>query len=243
MSDTDVKSNTFTEEGRILQVEYAIKNISRAPPTIALKCTDGVVLIGFMAKSAEKKKSEDEIPEKINPKKKNGQKIFQIQEDIYVAVTGMFSDSLQLVSYARVKAEEFKEKFCCEMSLTNLVSTVGEIKHAFTLKSGMRPFGVSFLYAGTHNDDYCLMSSDPSGTINTWKGFCVGEHEDAVNSTFRTEIADKEMCMKEGTKCILRILGKVTECGEKEAERLEVLHFSKEKKHFLSVDEIKEYFE
>lgn len=50
-TDTDKLSkdnfNAFNEEGRILQVEYAIKNVSNAGTTLGLVCKDGIFLLGI----------------------------------------------------------------------------------------------------------------------------------------------------------------------------------------------------
>ncbi|KAM0675178.1 Proteasome subunit alpha type-4 [Gurleya vavrai] len=214
------KSNVFEEDGRILQVEYAIKNTTKAPTTIVLKCSDGIILLGFS-------------PEK--------EKIYEIQSNIYVSISGFFSDALQLLSYARVNAEEFRENYDQEISVKALAGIVGELKQSFTIQGNKRPFGVCFLYAGMDGDDYCLLSNDPSGTINNWRGVCVGENEDAINIALRNEIGEKEISLDEGTREILKILGKIKECGEKKIPSLEIMHFTKEKKHFLTEDEIKQY--
>lgn len=222
--DTANKTNTFNEEGRLLQVEFAIKNVSKAGTIIGYVCTDGVVLIG------------------INQEETNGQleKIYQLSENVYCAVSGLFSDAMRLKRYAQVKAQETIELYDTECPIKVLCRKIGEEKQRFTHYRGSRPFGVSLLYCGADSNGYVLMSTDPSGSINQWKGMCFGENEDAINNGMRNDLPDEPVDMVTGTKEILKILSKVRECGPKEADKFEILHFTLENKKFLARDEILE---
>lgn len=218
MISSDVKTNTYNEDGRILQVEYAIKNTTKAPTTVALKCSDGILLLG------------------LSPEK---EKVYKLQPNIYTSVSGIFPDALQLISFARVEAENYRELYESEIPLSSLVQIISELKQNFTIMGGKRPFGVCMLYAGMEGDEYCLMSTNPSGTVTKYVGVCVGEEENAVNGALRNELGGKVFSLEEGTREVLRILGKVKECGEKEIPMLEIFHFTKDKKRFLGEDEIR----
>ncbi|CAD26654.1 26S PROTEASOME ALPHA-TYPE SUBUNIT C9 [Encephalitozoon cuniculi GB-M1] len=222
MDDNKPKSNTFTDEGRLPQVEFAIKNVSRAGTIIGYVCSDGVVLMG------------------VNKEPTNGpmEKIYQLSDSIYCVLCGLFGDAMELKRYARIKAQEVLERFGVECPLTTLCKFVGQRKQAFTQYAGTRPFGVSFLYAGVIDGKYALMSTDPSGTSNRWKGMCYGENEEAINRGLKNDFPEDEMDMKTATVEILRLLGKARELGPKEADRLEILHFSKDCKKYLPCDEV-----
>lgn len=219
MISSDSKTNTFTDEGRILQVEFAIKNVSKAPTMIGYTCNDGIILLGMKNSPTTKK-----------------EKIYKISKNIYCAIAGIFSDAIQLVGYARVRSEGYREYYEDEIPVRSVANAVGVLKQGFTIGGGLRPFGVSLLYAGI-NDGYELFSTDPSGAVIKWKGVCFGEMEDQINSALKD--LQENLSLEEATREILKILAKVKELGENKIELLEIMHFTKEKKRFLSHEEIK----
>ncbi|TBU03096.1 subunit of proteasome [Hamiltosporidium magnivora] len=222
MAIGDAKTNTFTEEGRILQVEYAIKNVSQAGTIVGLNCNDGVLLLGIKKGAVQSFK----------------EKIYKLSEGIYCCVCGIFPDALQIVQYARVNAQNFLEEFGNSMPVSTLARKVGELKQGFTQSGGMRPFGVSFLYAGIKDNQYLLYSTDPSGTCNAWKGKAYGEFEDAINNGFKNDLSDDNKTFKEGLKSLIQIISKSRECNEESAPLFEVLHLSKDGCKFLTNEEI-----
>ncbi|KCZ76318.1 hypothetical protein H311_02690, partial [Anncaliia algerae PRA109] len=110
------KANIFTEEGRILQVEYAIKNVSNAGTIISVICTDGVLLLGL------KKGTPSLYREKIYP----------LSDDIYCAVSGSFADCLKLVGFARLKSQEITDEFGISCPIETISKKIGELKQSMT---------------------------------------------------------------------------------------------------------------
>lgn len=216
-------TNTFSEEGRLLQTEYAIKNVSKAGTTIGLVCTDGVLLIGI---------NKSELTD-------DKEKIYKIKPNVYISVCGLFGDAMLLKKYGQVMAQDFLEEFDHDCDIDRICNFISEKKQLFTQYNSTRPFGVSFLYVGLDNNKYKLCSTDPSGTINNWKGVCFGENEDSINNGLRSDLPNLDMDLERGTYEIFKILSKVTECGTKDYKKYEILHFKKAKTRFLEFDEIK----
>lgn len=215
------KTNTYTEEGRILQVEYAIKNVTKAPTMLGLVCTDGLILLGY----------------KSTPNQQR-EKIFKVSNNIHLGIAGLFSDAIQLIGHARVESEEYKEYFEDEISVQSLANALGGVKQRFTISGGKRPFGVSILYGGSLEDEFVLYCTDPSGSVSRWKGLCIGENDEQINTKLR-EIGDIDI--KQGTKKIIGILKSCKDCTEKDVEKLEILHMFENKRIFLSKEEIMQY--
>lgn len=221
MESSKPKANIFTDEGRLPQVEFAIKNVSKAGTIIGYVCVDGVVLVG------------------INKEPTNGraEKIYQLSENVYCALCGLFGDAMRLKRLAQIKGQEILERFGVECPLMTICKTIGQRKQSFTQFAGTRPFGTSFLYSGIMDGKYALLSTDPSGALNQWRGMCYGENEDAINSAMKNDFS-ADLSMEQATSEVLRTLGKTQESGPKEAERIEIFHFSRECKRFLLRDEI-----
>ena len=61
--------------------------------------------------------------------------------------------------------------------MEELVEYICSVKHAYTQVGGLRPFGVSFLFAGWDAvNGYQLYHSDPSGNYSGWKGHAIGSN-------------------------------------------------------------------
>ncbi|KAL0266124.1 UNVERIFIED_CONTAM: hypothetical protein PYX00_011840 [Menopon gallinae] len=209
MSTTEKRANVFTEEGRILQVEYAIKNVANAGTIAGLVCTDGVLVIGIKKGSSTG----------------GHEKIYKVCSNIYCAVSGLFSDCIRVVKQARLKAHDVLEELGVVYPVSTLARIIGEMKQRLTQIGGTRPFGVAMLYIGEEDGKYVMFSTDPSGTVGEWKGKCYGENEDAINTAMKKEFADKTLCLDEATTKMFSILASARELGEKEADIVEVLHF------------------
>jgi 20S proteasome subunit alpha 3 len=54
--------------------------------------------------------------------------------------------------------------------------------------TGLRPFGVSFLFAGwDEHFGFQLYQSDPSGNYGGWKATAIGANHQAANSILKTD--------------------------------------------------------
>lgn len=219
------KTNTYNEEGRILQIEYAIKNVSQAGTMLGYVCTDGVLLIGF-------KKS-------INIH--NLEKLYKISDNIYACIAGIYADALQLIAYLRLKSEEFKFDFDMEISVHGLANELGMLKQSFTMSKGTRPFGVCVLLVGLEDDNYVLYSVLPSGSVMKWTAICYGEDEAVINSNLINNLGTEKYTVEEATREVINILKKHKEIKDDKMDLIEVLQFKKDSKKFLTSEQIKSY--
>lgn len=89
----DKHTNVFNNSGRISQIEYAIKAIKNSGPAMAIHFKDGIIF-------ATEKRSSSKLM--IPPK--HGDKVFKVDDHVYVIVSGMTSDANYLLEYARKTA-------------------------------------------------------------------------------------------------------------------------------------------
>lgn len=92
----DSKTTTFTPEGRLLQVEYAMEAINNAGSTVGVLCPEGIVI------AAERKQTS-----KLLERSKNSEKMYQIDEHIICAAAGLTADANTLISYARRMSQQY----------------------------------------------------------------------------------------------------------------------------------------
>lgn len=223
MVDQQVQTNAFSEEGRLLQAEYAIKGVKEAGTIIGLVCTNGVILLG------------------INPTKASSlEKIYQINKNSFVAVSGIFSDALRLIKFARLESCTIKEKIGFIPKVSVLTELMSAEMQYYTQIVSARPFGVCLLYSGYEEDEYVLYSTDPSGTVNRWKAICYGSDDESINSLLRNEIKDTEISVDQGLHILFKIILKAREWNKNFYENIEVLVHNHEGPKILSVSELKE---
>ncbi|KAI0494591.1 hypothetical protein KFK09_024732 [Dendrobium nobile] len=131
--------NTFSPEGRLLQVEYAIEAIKLGATAIGIKTKQGVVL------AVEKRLTSPLLePSSV-------EKIMEIDEHIGCAMSGFIADARTLVEHARVETQNHRFSYGEPMTVESTTQALCD--HAIRFGEGeeesmSRPFGVSLLIAG-----------------------------------------------------------------------------------------------
>ncbi|CAD6336212.1 unnamed protein product [Miscanthus lutarioriparius] len=148
--------NTFSPEGRLFQVEYAIEAIKLGSTTIGLKTKDGIVL------AVEKRVTSPLLePSSV-------EKIMEIDEHIGCAVSGLIADARTLVEHARVETQNHRFSYGEPMTVESSTQAICDLALRFgegDEESMSRPFGVSLLIAGHDENGPSLYYTDPSGTF------------------------------------------------------------------------------
>ena len=91
-NEYDRNVNTFSNRGRLYQVEYAMKAVEQGCTTLGIQTKDGVIL------AAEKKiASKLQIPSSI-------ENIMKIDDHVICTYSGLRSDARALIERARVEA-------------------------------------------------------------------------------------------------------------------------------------------
>ena len=73
---------------------------------------------------------------------------------------------------------------------------------------GLRPFGVSLLYAGWDpHYEFQLYHSDPSGNYSGWKATCIGANSGTAQSLLKQDYKD-DITMEEAVELVLKTMSK-----------------------------------
>ena len=188
----------FSPDGRLFQVEYAREAVKRGTTTVGLKFKDGVALI--VDKRIASKLIESTSIEKI----------FQIDEHIGCATSGLVADARVLVDHARVVAQINKVTYAEKIDLETLVKRLCDFKQNYTQYGGVRPFGTALLVAGVDETGAHLFETDPSGALVAYKAGSIGAGKNAIMDVFEEEYEDG-MDMDEAVLLGLKALTKATE--------------------------------
>ena len=188
----------FSPDGRLFQVEYAREAVKRGTTTVGLKFKDGVALI------VDKRIASRLI------ESRSIEKIFQIDEHVGCATSGLVADARVLVDYARVLAQINKVTYAEKMNIETLVKRLCDYKQNYTQYGGVRPFGTALLVAGVDETGSHLFETDPSGALVAYKAGSIGAGKNTIMDVFEEEYQD-EMSMDDALVLGLKALKKATE--------------------------------
>src|SRR3970282_427235 len=158
----------FAPDGRLFQVEYARVAVTRGNTTAGLKFKDGIVLM------ADKKISSRLV------ETSSIEKIFQIDEHVGCATSGLVADARVLVDYARLVAQINKVTYAEKISVDLLVKRICDYKQRYTQYGRVRPFGTALLIGGVDDVGVHLFETDPSGALVSYKAGSIGSGRQAV---------------------------------------------------------------
>jgi len=202
-SEYDRGVNTFSPEGRLFQVEYAIEAIKLGSTAIGIQTAEGVVL------AVEKRVTSPLIePSSI-------EKIMEVDKHIGCAMSGLIADSRTLIDRARVEAQNHWFTYNESMSVESVTQAVSNLALQFgddDAEAGAmsRPFGVALLFAGMGENGPQLFHMDPSGTFIEYSAKAIGSGSEGAQSSLQ-EVYHKSMTLKEALKHALKILKEVME--------------------------------
>ncbi|KAK8514203.1 hypothetical protein V6N13_063107 [Hibiscus sabdariffa] len=193
--------NTFSPEGRLFQVEYAIEAIKLGSTAIGLKTKEGVVL------AVEKRITSPLLePNSV-------EKIMEIDEHIGCAMSGLIADARTLVEHARVETQNHRFSYGEPMTVESTTQALCDLALRFgegDEESMSRPFGVSLLIAGHDENGPSLYYTDPSGTFWQCNAKAIGSGSEGADSSLQEQF-NKDLTLQEAETIALSILKQVME--------------------------------
>ena len=137
------------------------------------------------------------------------------------AVAGMTADANILINYARQSAQRYLLTYNTDIPCEQLVRRLCDLKQGYTQHGGLRPFGVSFIYAGYDSHrNFQLYQSNPSGNYGGWKATSVGANNASAQSLLKQDY--KEDCdLKEACGLAVKVLSKTMDSTKLGADKIE----------------------
>jgi len=210
MSRYDGRTTIFSPEGRLYQVEYAMEAILQAGSAVGILAKDGIVL------AAEKRNTS-----KLLDIRKATEKMYKIDEHLACAVAGITSDANILINYARLEAQRYVYQYGEPIPIEQLLTRVCDLKQGYTQFGGLRPFGVSFLFAGwDEHFGFQLYRSDPSGNYGGWKAIAIGGNNQNAQSTLKSDY-NEDIVLADALKLAVKVLSKTIDTTAPTPENLE----------------------
>jgi proteasome alpha subunit len=190
----------FSPDGRLFQVEYAMELVNRGATILAISCSGGVII------GAE---------ETVDPLEESqySWKIFKIDDHVGAAIVGLSSDARILIDQARVHAQSNKLTYDEPIDTEVVTKRICDIKQLYTQHAGVRPFGVSMIFAGVDKTGNRVFGTHPSGTYRGYKARTEGAGRETVFNILKEEYKE-EMNLKDATKLVVKCLVKALEARQ-----------------------------
>jgi len=207
----DSRTTIFSPEGRLYQVEYAMEAISQAGAAVGVLSKDGIVL------GCEKR-----VTSKLLDIRKLTEKLYKIDDHVACAVAGITADANILINYARLAAQRYYFTYQEQIPLEQLLQIVCDLKQGYTQFGGLRPFGVSFLFAGwDEHYGFQLYQSDPSGNYGGWKATAIGANNQTATSILKTDYKINDMTLNDAMILAVKVLSKTMDTTSPTPDKLE----------------------
>lgn len=184
--------------------------ISHAGTAIGILSKDGIVL------AAEKK-----VTSKLLEQDTSAEKMYALSKHIVCAVAGIDSDASTLVDMARQRAQAYLAMYDEEIPVEVLVKQLCDVMQGYTQFGGLRPFGVSFIYAGwDRHQGFQLYQSNPSGNYTGWLATSVGANNASAQTLLKQEYKPG-MSLAEGCEQAMKVLAKTMDSATLSSTKLE----------------------
>ena len=221
----------FSPDGRLFQVEYAREAVKRGTPSLGLKSKEGVVLI-------VDKRTVSRLVEA-----KSIEKIFQIDNHIGAATSGLVADARALIERARIESQINRITYNEPILVGGLAKKICDMKQMYTQNGGVRPFGSALIIGGVNGDEVKLFETDPSGALIEYKATAIGSGVQAAMDVFEERYED-DISLGDAINLGLDALYEATE-GRTTAQSVEIAVIEVDTQSYrkLSDDEVSEYVE
>ncbi|KAI8922598.1 nucleophile aminohydrolase [Entophlyctis helioformis] len=203
-SEYDRGVNTFSPEGRLFQVEYAIEAIKLGSTAIGIQTSQGVVL-------AVEKRLTSPLLESSSI-----EKIMEIDSHLGCAMSGLIADSRTMIDHARVEAQNHWFSYNEKIKVESVAQAVCDLALRFGESADgedalmSRPFGIALLIAGVDEKGPQLYHADPSGTLTRYDAKAIGSGSEGAQTELQ-EHFHKSLTLTEAISLSLRVLKQVME--------------------------------
>ncbi|MCQ2816857.1 MAG: proteasome subunit alpha [archaeon] len=158
----DHSALTWSPQGRLYQVEYAMEAVNQGKLLLGLKSDNAVVLVGFKSSQSE---TLSYYPEKL----------FKIDSHLGMGIAGLTPDGRLLYQFMKNECLNYNYTFNSNYPVERLVIKISEKSQVKTQRGeSKRPYGVGLLIAGFDESGPRLFRTCPSANYYEYKCVAIG---------------------------------------------------------------------
>lgn len=197
----DLSPTTYNPEGKVFQIEYAMKATENGETIVGLKCKDGIVIGG-----------ERHVVSRMMIEGTN-KLVHGVTKTIGAILTGVIPDGKAVLTRAKLEAAHYQEFYGKPIGVRVLAERIALYMHAHTLYGVFRPFGTNIIFSGMDGAEYKLFMVEPSGAFYEYYA-CAGGKGSQVCKSEIDKFEVGELSCEDGLYRIMRMLLKSREEGQ-----------------------------
>jgi len=164
--DSDI--STWSPQGRIHQIEYAMETVKQGSACVGLKSKNYAVITTLKRTTSE-----------LGAYQK---KMFKVDDHIGIAISGLTADARVLSRYMRNECINFKFVYESPIQVGRLVGAVADKSQIHTIEYGKRPYGVGLLVVGYDQTGAHLYETSPSANFYEYKAMALGARSQSAKT-------------------------------------------------------------
>lgn len=174
--------------------------------------------------------AEKRITSKLLDVRQETEKLYKIDEHCAVAIAGITSDANTLINVARLESQRYLFAYQESMPIEQLIQVLCDMKQSYTQFGGLRPFGVSILFAGwDRHHGFQLYQSDPSGNYGGWKAKAIGANNKPAQTILKEEYKENDnISLQDALKLSVKVLSKTMDTTAPTSDKVEIATVTQE---------------
>ncbi|WVQ69728.1 uncharacterized protein L199_007948 [Kwoniella botswanensis] len=164
----DSDNTTFSPQGKLFQVEYALEAVKQGSAAIGLRSKNHAVLLTLKRSTGELATYQ--------------KKLIRIDDHVGVAIAGLTSDARVLSNFMRQQAMRSRMTFGRAIPVGRIVQSIADRAQTNTQEYGRRPYGVGFLVIGQDETGPHLYEFSPSGTAFEYYAHSIGARSQSAKT-------------------------------------------------------------
>eukprot|EP00095_Tigriopus_kingsejongensis_P001692 maker-scaffold3299_size9292-snap-gene-0.6 protein:Tk01692 transcript:maker-scaffold3299_size9292-snap-gene-0.6-mRNA-1 annotation:"proteasome subunit alpha" len=189
--DSDV--TTWSPQGRLHQVEYAMEAVKQGSATVGLKNATHAVLVAFKRRPSELAAHQ--------------KKILTIDDHVGVSFAGLTADAKSLGRWMRTECLHARYYHNAPLALSHLSTDLGNKMQLCIQGYNKRPYGVGMLMAGYDHEGPCIIQICPSANFYPCRAMAIGARSQSARTYLEKNLDQFQDCdLEELVKHGLRAL-------------------------------------
>ncbi|KRX26859.1 Proteasome subunit alpha type-1 [Trichinella nelsoni] len=166
----------WSPQGRIHQIEYAVKAVNEGSATVSVKNKTHVVITAL----------------KRSPNELSGyqKKIYSLDEHLGISISGLLSDGRLLARFLHSECLNWRWTYGQPIPLSEITHRLELKMQVNTQRYGRRPFGVGLLIVGYDNFGPHIYQSCPSANVYDCKAMAMGARSQSARTYLEKHLSE-----------------------------------------------------
>ncbi|GAA5865824.1 hypothetical protein JCM1840_006264 [Sporobolomyces johnsonii] len=164
----DNDNSTFSPQGRLHQVEYALEAVKQGSACVGLRSNTHVILLGLKRSTGELASYQ--------------KKLIRIDDHLGISIAGLTSDARVLSNFMRTQAMSSRMLYNRPLPVSRIVNAIADKAQINTQHYGRRPYGVGLLVAGYDEKGPHLYEFSPSGNCLEYFAMSIGARSQSAKT-------------------------------------------------------------